>query len=162
APSVASIVRAGSNPTNLASVSFTVTFSESVSGVGTSDFGLATTGVSGASITSVSSGPPSTYTVTVNTSTRNVTIELNLFDDDTIVDAAANKLGGTGVGNGNFTGQVYTVQKDNVAPTTTASTDVESYAAAHSGWNHTNVMVMLSAVDNVGGTGVQKITYSAT
>jgi len=37
-PSVVSIVRAGSNPTSAATVTFTVTFSEAVTGVGTGDF----------------------------------------------------------------------------------------------------------------------------
>ncbi len=37
-PEVSSIVRAGSDPTNAASVDFTVTFSEAVSGVGSADF----------------------------------------------------------------------------------------------------------------------------
>jgi hypothetical protein len=36
---------------------------------------------------------------------------LNLADNDTIADVATNKLGGTGVSNGNFTGQVYTLDR---------------------------------------------------
>lgn len=38
APSVVSIARAGTSPSNAASVNFTVTFSETVTGVDTADF----------------------------------------------------------------------------------------------------------------------------
>src|SRR5205823_3933685 len=44
----------------------------------------------------------------------NGTLGLNLVDDDSIQDGAGNPLGGTGTGNGNFTGQVYTI--DQTAP----------------------------------------------
>ena len=110
-PTVVSSDRAGSNPTSAASVQFTVTFSESVTGVNTGDFTLFTTGVSGAAITGVS-GSGTSYTVTVNTGTGNGTIRLDVVDNDSIVDGAANPLGGAGAGNGNFTtGQFYTVDK---------------------------------------------------
>jgi hypothetical protein len=111
-PTVVSSVRANTSPTNLSSVSFTVTFSESVTGVDTGDFSLTTTGVTGASVTGVS-GSGSTRTVTVNTGSGNGAIRLNVIDNDTIMDLASNKLGGTGLGNGNFmTGQAYTVNKE--------------------------------------------------
>jgi len=83
---VSSINRVGTTPTNATSVQFTVIFSESVTGVDTGDFTLATTGVSGASISTVSpAGPATTYTVTVNTGSGDGTIGLNLVDDDSIV-----------------------------------------------------------------------------
>jgi hypothetical protein len=44
------------------------------------------------------------------------TLGLKLVDNDSIKDLAGNKLGGTGLGNGNFTGQVYTIDK--IAPPT--------------------------------------------
>ncbi len=117
APTVQSINRVGTTPTTAASVSWTVLFNESVTGVGASDFALVTTGaVTGATITTVS-GSGSQYTVTANTGTGNGTLGLNLVDDDTILDTSANRLGGTGPGNGNFTGQSYTIDK--VAPTVT-------------------------------------------
>ena len=76
-----------------------------------SDFALVTTGaVTGATITTVS-GSGSQYTVTANTGTGNGTLGLNLVDNDTILDTSANRLGGTGPGNGNFTGQSYTIDK---------------------------------------------------
>src|SRR5207245_5910266 len=71
-------------------------------------------GISGAAVTSVS-GSGSSYTVTVNTGSGDGTLGLNLVDDDSIADTVGNKLGGTGAGNGSFTGQVYTVDK--TAPT---------------------------------------------
>jgi hypothetical protein len=117
-PTVSSINRSGSSPTNAASLQWAVTFSESVTGVNAADFSLAMGGgVSGASVSSVS-GSGASYTVTASTGSGDGTLGLNLVDDDSIVDGAANKLGGTGVGNGNFTGQAYTVDKS--APPTPA------------------------------------------
>jgi cysteine-rich repeat protein len=108
-PMVSSIVRADPNPTTAASVDYTVTFSQSVTGVDASDFGLTTTGgLSGASVTNVS-GSGATYTVTVGTGTGSGTIRLDVADDDTI-NVSALPLGGVGAGNGDFTnGEVYTV-----------------------------------------------------
>jgi len=110
APTVVSINRAAAYPTTASSVTFTVTFSESVTGVNNADFALAATGLSGSAITNVT-GSGTTYTVTASTGTGNGTLGLNLVDDDSIVDAALNPLGGAGAGNGNFTGQVYTVNR---------------------------------------------------
>src|SRR5205823_14433025 len=75
-PTVSSIVRASTTPTNAASVDFTANFSSPVFGVDASDFALATTGVSGASITTVT-GSGSSRTVTVNTGTGTGTVGLN-------------------------------------------------------------------------------------
>jgi hypothetical protein len=115
APSVASIVRAGANPTNAATVVFTATFDEIVSNVEIADFSLTTTGVAGANVTSVS-GSGTTWMVTASTGSGNGTIRLDVVDDDSIVDVIGNQLGGTGLGNGNFsTGEAYTIDK--TAPT---------------------------------------------
>ena len=109
-PTVQTITRADTNPTSAASVHFTVTFSEAVTGVDTSDFALAVTGVTGASITGVSGGATA-YTVTVNTGSGTGTIRLDVVDNDTIVDLALNPLGGVGAGNGNYTsGETYDVR----------------------------------------------------
>ncbi len=91
-------------------MSWTVTFSENVTGVDATDFALAPTTVSGASITSVT-GSNSVYTVTANTGTGSGTLGLNLVDNDSIKDSANNPLGGTGAANGNFTGELYTIDK---------------------------------------------------
>ncbi|MCQ3939392.1 MAG: hypothetical protein DPW18_20465, partial [Chloroflexi bacterium] len=110
-PTVSSIVRADSSPTATVSVNFIVTFSESVTGVDTGDFSLATTGVSGATISEVS-GSGNTYYVTVNTGSGDGTIRLDVTDDDSIKDVSLNPLGGTGTGNGDFTGgETYTIDK---------------------------------------------------
>jgi hypothetical protein len=110
-PSVASIVLANASPTNASSVSWTVTFSENVTGVDSTDFALITTGgVSGASITGVS-GSGLTYTVTANTGSGEGTIGLNLVDNDSVIDQGSNPLGGAGANNGNFTGPVYSLDK---------------------------------------------------
>ena len=111
-PIVNSITRADSNPTSASSVSYIVTFSESITGVGTNDFTLTVTGgISSASVNAVS-GSGSTRTVTVNTGSGNGTIRLNIIDDDSIRDGSNHPLGGNGTGNGNFTsGETYTIIK---------------------------------------------------
>jgi hypothetical protein len=118
APSVQSITRVNDNPTNLSSVDWTVTFSESVTGVDSSDFVLVQSGgVAGASITGVS-GSGATYTVTANTGTGNGSLGLNLTDNDSIMDGGGNSLRASGGGaDGSFTGEVYTIDK--AGPTVT-------------------------------------------
>lgn len=110
APTVTSVNLASTNPTAPAtSVSWTVSFSTSVTGVDTTDFSLVQAGgVTGASITSVT-GSGTTWTVNANTGAGGGTLGLNLVDDDTIVNASALPLGDVGTGNGNFAGQVYSV-----------------------------------------------------
>ena len=104
-PSVNTIARVNANPTNLASVDFTITFSESVTGVNAGDFSLTTTGVSGAAVSGVS-GSGSIYTVTVNTGSGDGTIRLDVVNDNTIKDASLNPLGA-----GFTSGEIYTVIK---------------------------------------------------
>ena len=106
APSVSSVTRADSNPTNASSVDFTVTFSELVTGVDIADFGLTTTGaVSGESVSGVS-GSGDTYTVTADTGTGDGTIQLDVLDDDTIIDLDSLPLDG-----GFTSGEVYAIDK---------------------------------------------------
>ena len=105
APSVTSSVRAGPNPAHTASVNFTVTFSESVTGVNTSDFSLTVTGVTGASVTGVS-GSGSLYTVTVSTGSGNGSLRLDVPMGATIMDAAGNSLAGLPY----TAGQTYTIE----------------------------------------------------
>ena len=150
-------MRADADPTGAAIVHYTVTFAEPVAGVDAADFALATTGVSGASITGVS-GSGSTYTVTVNTGTGNGTVGLNLVDDDSIHDGAANALGGAGAGNGNFTGQVYTVQHD--APTLTI--DDPTVTEGDSGTVTLTFTVSLSSPAPIGGVTFDIATADGT
>ena len=102
-PAVHTITRADTNPITAASVRFRVAFSEAVTGVDTSDFTLAVTGLAGASITGVIGGA-AVYTVTVNTGVGAGTIRLDVVDNDSIVDSSLHPLGGVGEGNGSYTG----------------------------------------------------------
>lgn len=92
-PTVLSSVRASANPTNAASVNFTVTFSEPVTGVDLGDFALTTSGVSGATLSGFS-GSNAVYTVTVSTGTGNGTIRLDIPVSATIADLSSNPLAG--------------------------------------------------------------------
>jgi hypothetical protein len=111
-PLVVSSIRADPTFTTAASVDYTVTFSEHITGIDTADFQLTTIGVSGAAVSGVSNNAGSVYTVTVNTGSGNGTIRLDITDNNSIIDEAFNPLGGASVGDGNFiTGEVYTVNK---------------------------------------------------
>jgi gliding motility-associated-like protein len=110
-PVVSSINRAGTDNTNAASVQFTVSFSDPVTGVDAADFSLSTAALSGATITSIT-GSGAVYTVTVNTGTGNGTIRLDLNATGTgIIDRPGNPIlvGFT-------TGQVYTIAKNLTTP----------------------------------------------
>ncbi|GAA4393135.1 Ig-like domain-containing protein [Hymenobacter koreensis] len=74
---VTSVTRLTPSPTATTTVSYRVTFSGSVTGLSLSNFSLTTTGLTGASIASVS-GAGTTYTVVVNTGTGNGTLTLNV------------------------------------------------------------------------------------
>src|SRR6266567_3136861 len=108
APTVVSINTAGANPTNGATVRFTVTFDGSVSGVDSSDFTVTTSGgVTGTSVGTVTPTGASQYTVAVNTGSGGGTIRLDLNSSGTgIADTAGNAIttGCTG-------GQTYTIDK---------------------------------------------------
>ena len=117
-PTVVSIDRTGANPATSSPVVFAVTFSETVNGVNSGDFVLVATGtVAGHAIDSLNCANDS-CTVTVSVAEGNGTLGLNLVDDDSIVDGAGNPLGGTGVGNGDFTGQVFDIEIDGAGDTT--------------------------------------------
>ena len=110
APIVNSITRLNPSPTILASVGFTVTFSESVTGVDVSDFLSQQRGFQELPSPG-SAARAASYTVTVSTGSGTGTLRLDVTDDDSIVDMAGNPLGGTGTGNGNFTsGETYDVR----------------------------------------------------
>ncbi len=95
--------------TSASSVTFNVTFSESVTGVDAGDFSVVTTGsVAGATISNVS-GSGSSYVVTVNGYTGTGTLGLNFVDNNSVVDLAGNPVGGPAAGDGNKTGQTYSI-----------------------------------------------------
>jgi hypothetical protein len=135
APTVSSINRSGSSPTNAGSVSWTVTFSESVSGVDSGDFALVGAGATGASISTVS-GSGASYTVTAATGSDGA-LGLNLVDNDSIQDSASNKLGGSGTGNGNLSGQTYTVDKTQPTVTTISRHSASPTNASSVQWDVT-------------------------
>jgi len=114
-PYVTGSLRADANPTTAVSVTFTVGFSEAVSGVDASDFFAFTTGgITGATITGVS-GSGNMYSVTVAIGDGDGTLRLDLLDNDSIIDASGYPLGGAGIGNGNFTtGEEYTINRKSV------------------------------------------------
>ncbi|WP_052293836.1 Ig-like domain-containing protein [Azospirillum sp. B510] len=124
APTVRSIVRTGTQTTNATSVDFTVTFSESVSGVDATDFALATTSTATGTIgTPSTSDGGTTWTVSVTGVGGDGTLGLNLVDDDSIISSGSmTELGGFGTGNGNYTGQTYTI--DNTAPAAPSAADM--------------------------------------
>ena len=78
--------------TTASSVSYTVTFSEAVTGVVPADFQLALTGTVAATLTQVTPVSASVYTVTVSSITGIGTLELNLVDNNSIHDLAGNPL----------------------------------------------------------------------
>jgi DNA/RNA endonuclease G (NUC1) len=174
-PTVSSINRVTASPTNAASVDFTVTFSESVTGVDTADFALTTSGVTGASISNVA-GSGATYTVTVNSGSGDGTIRLDVTDNDTIINGSLNPLGGAGSGNGNFTtGQSYTFDKTaplvssivraNTNPTSASSVDFTvTFDSAVTGVDSGDFTLVATGVTgtsitNVAGSGT---TYTVT
>ncbi len=92
---VNSIVRANASPTNAATINYTVTFSSAITGLSTSNFNLTTTGVTGASVASVS-GSGSTWNVSVNTGSGDGTIRLDLVNDSGLSPNLANEPFNTG------------------------------------------------------------------
>ena len=112
APTVTSITRVDTSPTNATSVRYTVTFSASVTGVDTSDFSLTNTGSVAGTVSSVT-GSGTTYTVTVSSITGSGTLRLDLNSTGTGIKDTSN----TPIATGFTAGQVYTI--DNTAPTNT-------------------------------------------
>ena len=158
APTVSSIAPT-STPTNASTATFLVTFSESVSGVATGNFGLTTSGVSGASITGVS-GSGNTRTVTVNTGSGDGTIRVNLSSTTpAISDIAGNALTAT-----YNSGTVLTVNKSiptvsSIAPTSTptnasTATFLVTFSESVSGVATGNFSLNTSGVSGASISGV--------
>jgi hypothetical protein len=114
APSVNSINRSGATTTNTNSVTYTVTFSENVTGVDASDFTIVTTGtVSNTSLT-VTPVSGSVYSVSVIGVSGNGTLGLNLNASGTgITDVSSNPI------TGGFIGQIYTIDRTTITPSLT-------------------------------------------
>jgi hypothetical protein len=110
APIAAGITLINPNPIAAGSVSYAVTFNQDVTGVDAADFTLVASGLTGASITSVT-GSGKNYTVLASTGSGSGTLGLNLVDDDSIKNTVNSPLGGVGAGNGSFTGPSYNITK---------------------------------------------------
>jgi hypothetical protein len=109
-PIVLNILRLDADPTTAEVVHFSVIFSEPVRFIDVSNFALTTNGPTGVTIPELSIDA-STAIVTVSTGTGNGTIQLSVVDNDNLFDAVGNPLGGYGVGNGNYSGPFYSVDK---------------------------------------------------
>ena len=109
---VTSINRVNASPTNLASVSWTVTFSNVVSGVTSGNFSLVNAGLGGGpaitAVTAVGGAPATAWTVTASTGSGSGTLGLNLANGTAVSATLVNVP---------FAGQVYTI--DLAAPNTT-------------------------------------------
>ncbi len=101
-PVVTSINLASANPTVAASVDWTVTFTQSVTGVSTSNFTLVNGGLGGAPAITLVSGSGTTWTVTASTGTGTGTLGLNMTNVTGISPAVITPMP--------FTGQVYSVR----------------------------------------------------
>lgn len=121
-PTISSITRVTSSPTNATNVSFNVTFNTPVTGVTTGAFTLSTTGGISPSINGLS-GSNSTYTVTVNTGSGDGTIKLNLSNVTGIKNAI-----NTAMISPFSTGETYTIDK--TLPNTSITTSEGSMSSA--------------------------------
>ncbi|GEM_PF-1324965 len=128
-PEVRSITRAGPDPALTETVDFTITFNMNVTGLDKGDIYLVKTGdIAGAKITTIA-GSGKTYTITASTGTGNGTLQLALYDDDTIKNALGVPLNGTGIMNGSFFhGETYTIVKG------VSQKKVFRSAGAYDGW----------------------------
>ncbi|SMD07580.1 Ig-like domain-containing protein [Pedobacter nyackensis] len=164
-PTVSSINRVGTTPSNRSSEQFTVVFSESVTGVNVSDFALTTTETAAGTIASVS-GSGTTYTVTVNPVTGNGTLRLDLNSSGTGIQNG----GAVPVSGGYTSGQIFTI--DHTIPTATivvtdnalrigeTSLVTITFSEAISGFANDDLTIVNGTLTTVGsGDG---ITWTAT
>jgi len=151
-PTVVSIIRVDPNPTNAASVDFTVTFSVAVTGVSANDFSLFTTGlISGASVIGLS-GSGAIYTVSVNTGTGDGTLRLDIPNAAVINDLVGNPL----VGLPYTDGEAYTVYK--ASPPTVIS----SVRADPNPTSATSVNFIVTFSEAVTGVGTNDFSLFTT
>ena len=151
APTVSSINMGtpASTLTNASSVTFGVTFSESVMNVDVSDFTLTISGTVTGNIASVSASSGTSINVTINSITGDGTLRLDLNSSGTgITDNAGNAISG-----GFTSGQTYTLDK--TAPTVsgvTSSTANGSYKAG------AVISIQVNFTEAVTVTGIPQLT----
>lgn len=115
APAVTGITRFDATPTNAASVSYTVTFSENVTNVAAADFSVITVnGTATAVVTSVNQVNAATYTITIGSLSGTGILRLAVNSSTNITDIPGNVLSGS------VTGDTYTIDRD--APVITGVT----------------------------------------
>ena len=120
-PSIDGIERADPDPSTASSVKFVVTFSEIVTNVDINDFVLSTSGVTGASITSIT-GSGKTRNIFVNTGSGDGTIRVDVPINATINDTTGNALAGLPYIDGEF----YTIVRINTLTPTITPTVTET------------------------------------
>ncbi|MFN9473487.1 DUF4347 domain-containing protein, partial [Acidovorax sp.] len=153
-PTVSSINRVSTATTNATSVNFTVKFSESVSGVDTSDFSLTKGNTANGTISSVT-GSGNTYTVTVNSISGDGTVRLDLKSSGTgIKDTSNNAIPG-----GYTAGQLYTI--DNTGPAV-ASVNSSSANGTYKAGDSVSIRVIFSETVIVTGTPQLTLETGAT
>jgi hypothetical protein len=173
-PSVSSVVRASTNPTNAENVDYTVTFDESVNNVGTNDFVVTTTNGTATGVVNSVSGTGTTYTVNVNALAGTGKIRLDVKNQAasvTIEDPSTNAFvaGFTG-------GEEYDVDRDiptvtsvnraSTNPTNAASVDYTVvFSESINGLDDTDfsiVTVSGAATGSVTGISGSGATYTVT
>lgn len=111
-PQVVSITREDASPAPDGDVHYHVVFSDPIAALNTSDFKITTTGtLAGAKVHGIEgTADPKVWEVHLDTGYGNGTLRLDFADNDTVISAAGAKVGGLGIGNGDFTsGEVYTI-----------------------------------------------------
>ncbi|MFC0350299.1 DUF4347 domain-containing protein, partial [Undibacterium danionis] len=150
APTVMSINRVSSTPTNTSTLDFQVSFSENVASnvVDIGDFSLSTSGIVNGSIASVS-GSNNLWTVRIDNVSGNGTLRLDLKNTGTgITDIAGNAIAG-----GFTTGQSYTI--DNAGPLVNSVTSSVSNATYDVG---AVIPINITFNENVYITGTPQLT----
>ncbi|MBC3807178.1 DUF4347 domain-containing protein [Undibacterium seohonense] len=166
APSLVSINRVSSTPTNASEVDFTVTFSEGLAygGVTPDDFILSGTGTASGNILATY-GSNTNWTVRVDSVSGEGTLRLDLKSSGTgITDSAGNAIAG-----GYTSGQIYTIDRvmpmvSSIAPTDLVSTNAAScsftvtFSENVSGVDITDFVVTASntasaSIASIAGTG---------
>lgn len=143
APAVTAITRVAPSPTKAASLAFTVTFSEDVTGVDASDFTVNATGTATGSVGTVTAAGTGSYTVTVTGVSGNGMLRLDFKSSGTGV----TDLPGNLVAAGFTTGEAYVI--DTVVPVVSGPTSASGAVGSllqSLGYSSSKTPVILAAV----------------
>lgn len=156
-PTVLSVNRVGIELTNAASIDYTVTFSEAVTGVDMNDFLVTRIGAANGSITGIT-GSGTTYTVTVGNTSSLGYLRLDVNGSGTgITNSLGNPL------NGGFTsGQMYHIDK--LAPSAPSAPDLltANDSGSSSTDNITNVAALTFTGDGAESNALVRIYANGT